>query len=75
MPVDGRIDGQSVGHEDVNVISFINFDQRTRLLAINKVDVATNAVWTLSVETSLTDPDARLAWSFVPAMECKIISS
>lgn len=75
MPMDGRIDGQSVGHENLNVISSVNFDQRPRLLAINKVDVATNAVWAFSVETSQTNPDVRLAWSILPAMECKVIRS
>jgi hypothetical protein len=52
MPMNGRIDGQLVVHEDLNVISFVNFNQRARLLAINKIDVATNAVCALSVETS-----------------------
>lgn len=54
MPVDGRIDGQFVGHEHLNVISFINFNQRARLLAIDKIDVATDTVWALSVESSPT---------------------
>lgn len=75
MPMNGRINGQLVVHEDLNVISFVNFNQRARLLAIDKIDVATNAVWALSVEMSQTDRDVRLTWSILPAMECKIIRS
>jgi len=50
MPVNGRIDGQSVGHEYFNFISFINFNQRARLLTVDEVDIATDTVWSLSVE-------------------------
>jgi len=35
MPMNGRIDRQFVGHEYLNVVPFINFDQRAGLLVIN----------------------------------------
>lgn len=45
MPMNGRFDGQFVSHEYFNVISFVNFNQRARLLTIDEIDFATDAVW------------------------------
>lgn len=44
MPMNGRFDGQFVSYEYFNVISFVNFNQRARLLTIDEVDFATDAV-------------------------------
>lgn len=44
MPMNGRFDGQFVSHEYFNVISFVNFNQRARLLIIDEIDFATDAV-------------------------------
>ena len=52
MPADGRIDSQLVGHQHLNVITFINFNQRARLLAIDKIDLSIDAVCVLLVESS-----------------------
>jgi len=45
VPMNGRIDGQFVGHEYLNVISFIHFNQGAGLLTIDEVDIATDTVW------------------------------
>lgn len=48
MPMNRRINGQLVCHEYFNVISFVHINQRTGLLAIDQIDVATDTVWSRS---------------------------
>jgi len=49
MPMNSRINRQFVSYEYFNVISFININQRAGLLAIDKIDLATDTVWSTSI--------------------------
>ena len=70
--MNGRINGQLVVHEDLNVISFINFDERAGLLAIDKVHVASNTVWALSVEHLGQNQVSDLPGAFCPRWIVKL---
>lgn len=44
MPMDRRVDGEVVLDKDFQTISLINVDKRSRLLSIDEIDFAGDAI-------------------------------
>lgn len=47
MPMNCGVHGQLVLHKDLELVPLIDFDQRRRLLAIDKVDFSSNTIYVL----------------------------
>ena len=48
VPVNRSFHRQVILHEDLKVVSFVNFDQGARLLAVDKVDISGKTIYRFS---------------------------